>query len=54
MWKPHLAHANLIVADVKAAAALKAKQEAEAKTAAFKKTTLTCMKGKLAKKVIAV
>jgi hypothetical protein len=38
----------------KALAELKAKQEAEAKTAAMKKTTIICVKGKLTKKVIAV
>jgi hypothetical protein len=37
-----------------AAAELKAKQEAEAKAAAAKKTTITCAKGKLTKKVTAV
>ena len=36
------------------AAELKAKQEAAAKTAAIKKTTITCVKGKLVKKVIAI
>ena len=36
------------------AAELKAKQEAEAKAAALKKTTITCVKGKLTKKVTAV
>jgi hypothetical protein len=41
-------------AEAKAAAELKAKQEAEAKAAAIKKTTLTCVKGKLTKKVTAV
>lgn len=41
-------------ADAKAAAELKAKQEAEAKAAAVKKTTITCIKGKLVKKVTAV
>jgi hypothetical protein len=41
-------------AEAKAAAELKAKQEAEAKAAALKKTTLTCVKGKLTKKVTAV
>ena len=41
-------------ADVKAAAELKAKQEAEAKAAASKKTTITCIKGKLTKKVTAI
>jgi hypothetical protein len=46
-------------AEAKVAAELKAKQEAEAKAAAAiaaatKKTTITCIKGKLAKKVTAV
>ena len=41
-------------AEAKAAAELKAKQDAEAKAAATKKTTITCVKGKLAKKVTAV
>jgi hypothetical protein len=42
-------------ADAKAAAELKAKQEADAKAAASpKKTTITCKKGKLTKKVTAV
>ena len=41
-------------AEVAAAADLKAKQEAEAKAAALKKTTITCLKGKLVKKVTAV
>jgi hypothetical protein len=41
-------------AEAKAAAELKAKQEAEAKAAAIKKTTITCVKGKLTKKVTAV
>jgi len=41
-------------ADAKAAAELKAKQEADAKAAALKKTTITCIKGKLVKKVTAV
>jgi len=41
-------------AEAKAAAELKAKQEAEAKTALLKKTTITCVKGKLVKKVIGV
>jgi membrane protein involved in colicin uptake len=40
--------------DAKAAAELKAKQEADAKAAALKKTTITCVKGKLVKKVTAV
>ena len=42
-------------ADAKAAAELKAKQEAEAKAVAtLKKTTIICLKGKLSKKVTAV
>ena len=47
-------------ADAKAAAELKAKQDADAKAAAnkaaaaTKKTTITCVKGKLTKKVTAV
>jgi hypothetical protein len=41
-------------AEATAAAELKAKQEAEAKAAAIKKTTITCVKGKLTKKVTAV
>jgi hypothetical protein len=41
-------------AETKAAAELKAKQEADAKAAAMKKTTITCVKGKLTKKVTAV
>ena len=41
-------------ADAKAAADLKAKQEADAKAAATKKTTITCVKGKLTKKVTSV
>ena len=41
-------------AEAKAAAELKAKQEAEAKAVALKKTTITCLKGKLVKKVTAV
>jgi hypothetical protein len=41
-------------AEAKAAADLKAKQEGEAKAAALKKTTITCIKGKLVKKVTAV
>ena len=41
-------------AEAIAAAELKAKQEAEAKAAALKKTTVTCIKGKLVKKVTAV
>jgi len=38
----------------KAALELKAKQEADAKAAAAKKTTITCIKGKLTKRVTAV
>jgi hypothetical protein len=41
-------------AELKAAAELKAKQEAAAKAAASKKTTIVCVKGKLTKKVTAV
>ena len=41
-------------AEAKAAAELKAKQEADAKAAALKRTTITCVKGKLTKKVTAV
>ena len=41
-------------ADAKAAAELKAKQEADAKAASIKKTTITCVKGKLVKKVTGV
>jgi hypothetical protein len=41
-------------AEAMAAAELKAKQEAEAKAAALKKRTITCVKGKLTKKVTAV
>jgi hypothetical protein len=41
-------------AEAKLAAELKAEQEAEAKAAAIKKTTITCENGKLTKKVIAV
>jgi hypothetical protein len=41
-------------AEAKAAAELKAKQEAEAKVTALKKTTITCLKGKIVKKVTAV
>jgi hypothetical protein len=41
-------------ADAKAAAELRAKQEADAKAAALKKTTITCLKGKLVKKVTSV
>jgi len=41
-------------AEMKTAAELKAKQEFEAKAAATKKTTITCLKGKLVKKVTGV
>ena len=41
-------------AEAKAAADLKAKQEADAKVAATKRTTITCVKGKLTKKVTSV
>jgi len=41
-------------AEARAAAELKAKQDAAAKAAAVKKTTITCVKGKLTKKVTAV
>jgi len=41
-------------AEAIAATELKAKQEADAKAAAIKKTTITCVKGKLTKKVTAV
>jgi hypothetical protein len=41
-------------AELKTAAELKAKQESEAKAAATKKTTITCLKGKLVKKITAV
>jgi hypothetical protein len=37
-----------------AAAALKAKQEADAKAVAAKKTTITCLKGKISKKVTGI
>jgi hypothetical protein len=40
--------------EAEAAAALKAKQEADARAAAAKKTTITCIKGKLGKKVTAL
>jgi hypothetical protein len=40
--------------EAEAEADLKAKQEAEAKAAVLKKTTITCLKGKLVKKVTAV
>lgn len=41
-------------ADAKAAAGLKAMQDAQAKAAALKKTTITCVKGKLIKKITAI
>lgn len=40
--------------EAETAAELKAKQEAEAKASALKKTTITCVKGKLTKKVTAI
>ncbi len=40
--------------EAKIAAELKAKQEAEAKSAALKKSTITCNKGKLTKRVIGI
>ena len=52
--------ADKVLADAKAAAELKAKQEADAKAAAaakaaaLKKTTITCIKGKITKKVTTV
>jgi hypothetical protein len=46
--------AELRLAAEQIALALKAKQEADAKAAALKKTTITCVKGKLIKKVTAV
>lgn len=41
-------------AEAKAAAELKAKQDAEVKTTLTKRTTITCVKGKLTKKVTAI
>ena len=41
-------------AEAKAAAELTAKQEAAAKATAVKKTTITCVKGKLTKKVTSI
>jgi len=41
-------------AEARAASELKAKQEADAKAAALKKTTITCVKGKLTKRVTAL
>jgi hypothetical protein len=41
-------------AEAKAAADLKSKQDADAQAAAPKKSTITCIKGKLTKKVTAV
>lgn len=46
--------AEQIILEEKIAAELKAKQEAEAKTATTKKTTIICLKGKLVKKVTGV
>jgi membrane protein involved in colicin uptake len=40
--------------EAKAAADLKAKKESESKAALLKKTTVTCVKGKLVKKVTGV
>jgi hypothetical protein len=40
--------------EAEAAAALKAKQEADARAAAAKKTTITCLKGKISKKVTGI
>jgi hypothetical protein len=45
---------SLLSTEAKAALALKAKQEADAKAAALKKTTIACVKGKINKKVTAV
>ena len=45
---------TFLTPEKKAAAELKAKQEAEAKARATKKITITCIKGKLIKKVTAV
>jgi hypothetical protein len=45
---------SAIDAKAKAAAELKAKQEAAVKSAATRKTTITCVKGKLTKKVTAM
>ena len=52
--KPICPPARQAVVDAKAAAELKAKQVADAKAAATKKTTITCVKGKLTKKVTAI
>ena len=46
--------AELRLAAEQVALALKAKEEADAKAAALKKTTITCVKGKLTKKVTAL
>jgi hypothetical protein len=43
-----------IANEAKVASDLKAKQDAEVKAAAPKKTTITCVKGKLTKKVTAI
>ena len=43
-----------VILEGKIAAELKAKKEAEAKAAALKKTTITCIKGKIVKKVTSV
>ena len=42
------------IAEAKAAAELKAKQEADKKASLLKKTTITCVKGKLTKKITTV
>ncbi len=52
--KPICPPSRQAVVDAKAAAELKAKQDADAKAATTKKTTITCVKGKLTKKVTAV
>ena len=46
--------AEQVILEEKTAADLKAKKEAEAKAAALKKTTITCIKGKTVKKVTAL
>jgi len=52
--KIEAAQKAIALAEAKAAVELKAKQEADAKAAAIKKTTITCVKGKLTKKVTSV
>lgn len=62
LYKPDLLSGLFLIAptcenvdnQIVAAAELKAKQEAEAKSTATKKVTITCIKGKLFKKVTAV